>query len=1151
MALDVSVHLRMLDALTAPANKAAEALGRLKNAVKSVATGSDTASIQRLSQSYDRLAQSAERASARLASLRGKALAVAAGAFTLSAPVKNAADFQLNMLRLLQVDEWQDKVEEAYQKAGKALPELFRKGNKGTIDGLTSEGKRLLDEYMATNTKLVDQIGRESVQSSNSVLQALTTMVARGVGEGSVLKDVGQAIGLIRAAGRTATASGADFNDLAKAGYAFLENFGISPESAALAYDIMHKGGKIGGVEIADQARWLPRLGAPLGGLMQTRWKELQRIHSPGLYERFKNEEALDLLGNTVGYMQIALKGAADPDEAANNLANVIQKTFINETAEHFAKHAKLADFAGLAAYGINYLDFVKEDKKGGKQFDFFKYIEAQTRAGVDPWLAQMRLSSVLAQAMGSNLIIGKLWNDRQAMQGMFILTSKYQEYIDRRNADVRSGKLSPDSNPEVYWNRYRKQIRDARGTIDRDFGSAVETLTIKFRRLTFTLERLVRMFTTGGLMGPMTSFFDLIGSWALKLEDLGIANPNLVNALATGASYVMTAVAGLVLMRFAVSGLQFVFARAGMAGIGLMRIIPGLVPLLGVFGSALGPLAKLGLLGVGGLLLWSHWDKIAPRANDLLGGFGSRLQTMMPGTVSWLTDVALPKLRDWFGMTADAARMLGEQLRQLAVNSYEALRFLFTGQGSAISGQAAKESFLGLFGSVRESVPAFKSLEEWWEKYRRQLTFQEGWKNGFMAWLKTLGVGAGVFATWAVGTHGIAGFLLILAAARSVLFVIGTLLAALNVLATMFNIVLAPLLETLMESKWAQALGAALARGLGFALGGLGLSWYMFGWEGTRDLFAGIYDRFAAEVAGPWANLKERFNELWTTLFGIETEAELQARIDRYKEWGTILGGWVAYGLQQVADAIEALSNAIQRFKVAHPDLTDFLTGWGGELLKWSIAIGIATASFNGLRKVLAGVVDLLLMVTGLGAVWGLIFGRGERAGLLSRLGTIGKWAGAGAAAGWASRGAIVGRLVGMGLPLPLALALAGALGFGAWARSSGDTGDLTGRGVGTGPFGEALDKYMMSAYRDSYKPDVLSPNAVAGPLLKAGDDVAGGVQGAGANIVNALNYVASIIANAASSLLSASRGGDFAARSAGALSDGPSDSLGRFGRN
>lgn len=170
---------------------------------------------------------------------------------------------------------------------------------------------------------------------------------------------------VLRAIGRTATATRAEITDLSGASYTLLTTLGIKPEGLSDELERLTFMGKKGKFELKDMARYLPSIGAAA--------KDLGLAGTEGVL--------------TLGAaFQVATKTAGDNAEAANNLRNLLLKMTSKETVDNFRK-------AGVDIKKV----FKEAVKKGDNPFEtMLDVIAAKTKG--DPFKISLLFPDQQAQ---------------------------------------------------------------------------------------------------------------------------------------------------------------------------------------------------------------------------------------------------------------------------------------------------------------------------------------------------------------------------------------------------------------------------------------------------------------------------------------------------------------------------------------------------------------------------------------------------------------------------------------------------------------------------------------------------------------------------------------------------------------------------------
>lgn len=256
-------------------------------------------------------------------------------------------------------------------------------------------------------------------QSVDDTVRGIGFLVAAGM-------DVKTATETIKQAGLAATASGGDIEDLARAAFTLNDSLKIAPGQAmALALDTLSQAGKEGNVELKDMARQLPVLGAGFVSL------------------KMQGREAAATMGAA---LEVARKGAADADEAANNMKNFIAKIMSPETLKKAKKHFNL---------------------------DLYKVITDAQTTGKNPFEAAM--VAIMKATKGDQKKIGDLFSDMQVQNFLRPMIQNWDEY--RRIKDkslAASGVVDRDA--EKIRKTQKQQVKEASNAAGR-LGLAIGAL--------------------------------------------------------------------------------------------------------------------------------------------------------------------------------------------------------------------------------------------------------------------------------------------------------------------------------------------------------------------------------------------------------------------------------------------------------------------------------------------------------------------------------------------------------------------------------------------------------------------------------------------------------------------------------------------------
>lgn len=409
---------------------------------------------------------------------------------------------------------------------------------------------------VATLRERIMAASRDTGQSASTVEQAVGFLVAAGM-------DTDAAAASIRTIGRTATASGAEINDIAQASYTLQDAMAIRPEGLQQALDMLSQAGKDGNIELRDMAKVLPQFGSAF---------QAMKMQGPG---------AVATLGAA---LEIARKGAPSADEAATNMANFFQKVMSPDTL----KKAK-------AGFGV----------------DLYKIISDAQQAGRNPFEAAMQ--SVIKMTGGDMKKVGELFQDAQVQHFVLPMMQHWEEYKHIRD-DALSAKGVTDRDFAKITQTAKQKFTDMVNAADRvgksishalggSLGNVAEALVPVLNRLADFIDKNPRLvsgivITSGALIGLRLAFLGV--RWAASL--LGAP------ALLTRLGAVRDAIAGVA------QGGMFARLRAGAStafpmltrGASLAR-----AGLLAVTGASMPVVAAVAAVAVVALLVWKYWKPI------------------------------------------------------------------------------------------------------------------------------------------------------------------------------------------------------------------------------------------------------------------------------------------------------------------------------------------------------------------------------------------------------------------------------------------------------------------------------------------------------------------------------------------------------------
>lgn len=401
-------------------------------------------------------------------------------------------------------------------------------------------------------------------QSATIMQKAIGFLVAAGM-------DVATSKAMLVQLGRTATATGADIEDLAKAAFVLNDTLKIKPGAEmAAALDTLAQAGKEGNVELKDMAKQLPVLGAGFASLKM---------------------EGREAAATMAAALEVARKGAADADEAANNMKNFIAKVMSPETLKKAQKN-----------FGI----------------DLYKIIQDAQKAGKNPFEASMQ--AIIKATKGDQKKIGELFQDMQVQNFLRPMIQNWEEY-----------------------ERIKNQALSASGVIDKDYASILETTKQQMNELSNASERAVNVI--GGVMAP--AFGSLLGSLTPVVNSIvtfAKENPTLTKTLlgAAGAVIGLTAALGAGKLAagaiiYAWSAVPAVVTTVGtvFAWLGgtVLPLVAGGIRAIGL-AIAANPLgAALIGLATAAVLIYQNWEPI----KEFFVGLFESIKASVSSAIDWI----------------------------------------------------------------------------------------------------------------------------------------------------------------------------------------------------------------------------------------------------------------------------------------------------------------------------------------------------------------------------------------------------------------------------------------------------------------------------------------------------------------------------------
>lgn len=263
-------------------------------------------------------------------------------------------------------------------------------------------------------------IARATNQTQAELIQGMNTLVASGL-------DPRIATDFMPTIGKAATATGATIDDLSKTAFSVFDNLKVPMDRLQAAMDTLSQAGKEGRFELKDMAAYFPQLTAGVAALGA------------------KGPAAVSQMGAA---LQIAMKGAGDPAEAANNFKNFLQKITAKETVKNFAK------------FGID----VKSE------------LNKAIRTGIDPIEHMMGL--IQKATGGDKFKLSEIFGDMQVTNFITPMLQNMEEY-----------------------RRIREKTAKSTGVVDKDFQAMMTTTIEQWKQLKVTMAG----FAIPALAGPLS----------------------------------------------------------------------------------------------------------------------------------------------------------------------------------------------------------------------------------------------------------------------------------------------------------------------------------------------------------------------------------------------------------------------------------------------------------------------------------------------------------------------------------------------------------------------------------------------------------------------------------------------------------------------
>jgi TP901 family phage tail tape measure protein len=378
----------------------------ITNEARAILTAEDRASavLAMVARNFDRLNAAANRVEA----VRGNARAMAVVEQNASAGSRAMSMAAVAATRLAGPLAGVAAGYGAMRFAGDANRAFAQSERAMTRIAITGEGT--VEQQRRARAEL-HELAREVALPVMEVQKGLDALVSAG-------RNLPEAMGFLPSVARTAQASGAATEDIARSADAVGNAFRIAGPQMQQAFDIMAAGGKAGKFELKDMARYLPEL-APAAAAM-------------GL----SGTEGLKQL---VAMLQIVRNQTGSAEEASASLKNIFAKMESDKTAQNFKEVSNGAidiekEFARARAEGKNLITVFNEltnKALGGDMSKIPKLFQDMEFA--------RGMRAISGQTGEMTALMGKLGNVSGTVEGdLKRVTAGHQARIDRMTASYQ-----------------------------------------------------------------------------------------------------------------------------------------------------------------------------------------------------------------------------------------------------------------------------------------------------------------------------------------------------------------------------------------------------------------------------------------------------------------------------------------------------------------------------------------------------------------------------------------------------------------------------------------------------------------------------------------------------------------------------------------
>ncbi|HAU3148770.1 TPA: phage tail tape measure protein [Salmonella enterica subsp. diarizonae] len=284
---------------------------------------------------------------------------------------------------------------------------------------------------------IIRQKALETNQYQETLMEGIGTLVAAGQ---EPLKAAGKS-GLL---GKTATASGADINDLAKMSLAF-ESLRITDnQELEKAFNRAVFGGKAGRFELKDMAQYLPEMA--------------QQFAGKGIF----GQEAVSQI---IASLEVGREGAGSEGEAATNMRNWLASMGRGDIAKRYANA------------GLDYQDSMSSYVSAGKsQYEASiliadRFIKSKGKEFLSQWeKAGAKGDREAQQTLMESFGLSSIFTDVQTVNHLLAMRQRwgdYQKIKEDMNGPTAQNSINTDYDKqndtlEAHWRRTQIGFNDA-----------------------------------------------------------------------------------------------------------------------------------------------------------------------------------------------------------------------------------------------------------------------------------------------------------------------------------------------------------------------------------------------------------------------------------------------------------------------------------------------------------------------------------------------------------------------------------------------------------------------------------------------------------------------------------------------------------------